>query len=109
MGIQSRANALDKSRLVKTFSSNPRITGICSLRLNLEGIAGKEMAESSRFEFLEHFSVNTFALSGAEGNTLESLNKEGVADLLLLTTLLSICQKSCEPGFWEVVDSVSLV
>ena len=30
----------------------------------------------------------------------------GTADLLLLGTLLSICQKSQKPSFWEVIDSI---
>ena len=107
MGIQSRPDALDKSRLIMTFSTNQRVTGIlCSLRFYLAGIAGKEMAESSRFNFLERLSAITFNLSVAKGNTSGSLNKEGVADLHLLTTLLSLCQKSCKPGFCDVIDSL---
>ena len=61
--------------------------------------------ESSRLEFLKKFLANNFALSDAEDNTFRSLNKEGIADLLLLKTLLAICQKSREPSFWEVIDS----
>ena len=37
------------------------------------------------------------------------MNSGGVADLPLLTTLLEICQKSREPGFWEMMDSFVLV
>ena len=41
---------------------------------------GKEIPESSRLEFLEKFSANSFALSDAEGNTSEPLNIGGIAD-----------------------------
>ena len=37
-----------------------------SLRLVLEGKAGKEIPESSRLEFLEKFLANNFTLSDAE-------------------------------------------
>ena len=33
------------------------------------------------------------------------LNRRGIADLPLLRTLLAICQKSQEPGFYEAIDS----
>ena len=42
---------------------------LCSFRLVLEGKKGKEIPESSRFEFLEKFLANNFALSDAEDNT----------------------------------------
>ena len=64
---------------------------------------------SSRLEFLEKFSANNFALSDAEDNTSKSLNTGGIADLLLLRTLLAISQKSREPSFWEVMDSLVLL
>ena len=35
-----------------------------------------------------------------------SLNRGGIADLLLLRTLLAIRQKSQEPSFWEMMDSI---
>ena len=76
---------------------------LCSFRLVLEGKTGKEIPEPSRFEFLEKFLANNFSLSDAEDN------KEGIADLPLLRTLLAIRQKSREPSFWEVVDSFVLV
>ena len=66
---------------------------------------GKEIPESSRLEFLENFSANNFALSDAEDNTSRPLNNGGIADLLLLRTLLAICQKCPEPSCWEVTDS----
>ena len=55
------------------------------------------------------FFANLFALSNAEGNTSGLLNRGGVADLPLLRTLVAICQKSQEPGFWEVKDSFVLL
>ena len=67
---------------------------LCSFRLVLEGKTGKEIPESSRLEFKEKFSANNFALSDAEDKTSGPLNREGIADLPLLRTLLAICQKS---------------
>ena len=58
-----------------------RILGVieilCSFRLVLEGKTGKEISESSRLMFLEKFLGNNFALSDAENNTSELLNREG--------------------------------
>ena len=51
------------------------------------------MPQSSRFEFLEKFLLNNFALSDAEDNTSGPLNKGGIADLPVLRTLVAICQK----------------
>ena len=70
---------------------------------------GKKIPESSRLEFLEKFSANNFALSDAEDNTSGPLNRGGIADLPLLRTLLAIRQKSQEPSFWEVMDSLVLL
>ena len=53
---------------------------LCSFRLVLEGKTGKEIPESSKFEFLEKFSANNFALSDAEDNTSRSLNGGGIAE-----------------------------
>ena len=82
---------------------------LCSFRLVLEGKTGKELPESSRFEFLEKFLAKDFALSDAEDNTSGLLNRGGIADLPLLRTLSAIRQKSREPSFWEVIDSFVLV
>ena len=82
---------------------------LCSFKLVLEGKTSKEIPESSRLEFLEKFSANNFASSGAEDNTSRLLNRGGIADLPLLRTVLEICQKSEEPSFWEVVDSFVLL
>ena len=79
---------------------------LCSFRLVLEGKTGKEIPESSRFEFLEKFLANNFALSDVEDNTSGPLNRGGIADLPLFRTLLAIRQESQEPSFWEVMDSV---
>ena len=65
---------------------------LCSLELVLEGKTGKEMPESSRLEFFEKFSANNFVLSDAEDNTSGSMNRGGIADFLLLRTLLAILQ-----------------
>ena len=82
---------------------------LCSFKLVLEGKTGKDIPESSRLEFLEKFSVNNFVLSDAEDNTSGPLNTGGIADLTLLRTLLAIRQKSQEPSFWEVMDSLSFL
>ena len=69
-GIQSGADAFDESRFVMTFLTILEVTDIlCSLRLVLEGKTGKEIPDSSRFEFLEKCLANNFALSDAEDNT----------------------------------------
>ena len=81
----------------------------CNFRLVLEGKIGKEIPEPSRLEFLEQFSANNFALSYAEDNTSCPLNREGIADLSLLRTLLAFHQKSQRRGFWEKMDFFVLV
>ena len=101
---------MDKSRFVITFLTILGVTKIlCSFRLVLEGKTGNEISESSRLEFLEKFSANNFALSDVESNTSDPLNREGIADLPLLRTLLAICQKSREPSFWEAMESFVLL
>ena len=60
---------------------------LSSFKLVLEGKTGKEIPESSRLEFLEKFSANNFALSDAEDNTSDPLNRGGIADLPLLRAL----------------------
>ena len=82
---------------------------LCSFRLVLERKTGKEILESSRFEFLEKFLANNFALTDAEYNTSGPLNRGGIADLPLLRTLLTIYQTPREPSFWEEMDSCVLV
>ena len=64
---------------------------LCSFRLVLEGKAGRKLP--SRLEFLEMFSANNFPLSDAEDNTSGPLNRESIAYLPLLRTLLAIRQK----------------
>ena len=106
-GIQSGPDAFDESTFVMTFLTILGVMEILySFRLVLEGKTGKEIPESSRFEFLEKFLANNFALSDAVDNTSGPLNREGIADLPLLRTLLAIRQKSQERSFWEVMDSV---
>ena len=62
----------------------------CSFMLVLEGKADKEISESSRLEFLKKFLANIFALSDAVDNSSGLLNRGGIADLLLLRTVLEI-------------------
>ena len=78
-----------------TFSTIFGVTEIlCRFKLVLEGKTGKKIPQPSRLEFLEKFSANNFALSGAEHNTSGPLNSGGIADLSLLRKLLAIHQKS---------------
>ena len=74
---------------------------LCSFKLLLEGKQVKR-SESSRLEFKQKFSANNFALSDAEDNTSDPLNRGGIADLPLFRTPLAIRQKSREPNFWEL-------
>ena len=69
---------------------------LCSFKLVLEVKIGKDIHESSRFEFLTKFLANNFALSDPEDNNFRPLNRGGIADLNFLRTLLTICQKSRE-------------
>ena len=109
-GIQSGLDVFDESRFVMTFLTILGVMKIlCSFRLVLEGKTGKEISESSRFDFLEKFLANNFGLSDVEDNTSGPLNRGGIANLRLLRTLLAIHQKSQEPSFWEVMDSFVLV
>ena len=78
---------------------------LCSFKLVLEGKAGKEIPVSWWLEFLKKFCANNFALSDAEDSTFGPSNRGGIADLLLLRTLLAICQKWQEASFWEVMNS----
>ena len=50
-----------------------------------------------------------FTLSDTEHSTSGPLNRGGIVDLPLLRALLAINQKSLEPNFWEVRDSLVLV
>ena len=103
-------HAFDESRFVMTFLTIVGVIEIlCSFRLVLEGKKGKEIPKSSRLEFLEKFLENNFALSEAEQNTSELLNRGGIKDLPLLRTLLAMCQKSHESSFSKVIDSFVLV
>ena len=100
-GIQSGPDIFDKSRFIMTFLTILGVTEIlCSFKLVLEGKTGKRIPESSRIEFLEKFSANSFALSDAEDNSSGLLKSGGIADLPLLKTQLTTTQKSREPSFW---------
>ena len=94
-GIQSRPDAFDESSFVMTFLTILGVMEILrSFILVLEGKTGKEISESSRFEFLVTFLASNFALSDAEDNTSSPLIRGGITDLSLLRTLLAIRQKS---------------
>ena len=109
-GIQSGPDAFDESRFVLIFLTILGVTEIlCSFRLILEGKTGKEIPESSRLEFFEKFLGNDFAVSGAEDNTSELLNRGGIAAIPLMRTLLVIREKSREPSFSEVIEFFVLV
>ena len=62
---------------------------LCTFKLAPEGKTGKD---SSILEFLEKFSVNSFALSDGEDSTSGPLNRGSIAGLPLLRTLLAIHQ-----------------
>ena len=65
-GIQSGLDAFDESRFVITSLTILGVMDIlCSFRLVLEKKTDKEKPESSRFELLEKFLANNFALSDA--------------------------------------------
>ena len=94
-GIQLGPDAFDKSRFIMTFLTIMGVTEIlCSSRLVIERKTGKEIPESSRYEFLERFSASNFALSDGEGNNSGLLNRGDIRDLPLLRSILAICQKS---------------
>ena len=109
-GIQSGPDIFDELRFAITFLTILGVTEIlCSFRLVLEEETGKEIPKSSRLQFIENFLAHNFALSDAEDNTYEPLNRGGITDLPLLRTLLAIHQKSREPSFWEAIDSFVLL
>ena len=82
-----------------TFLTILAVTEIlCSFRLVLDGKTGKETPESSGLEFLEKFSENNCAFSGAEDNKSGPLNRGGVSDLPLLRTLSTKSHKSQVSG-----------
>ena len=95
--IQSRPDTFDESRFIMTFLTIIEITQIYTMQFH--------KPESSRLQFLEKFLANKCALSDGESNSSRLLNREGIADLPLLRTLLAICQKPQKPSFWEVIDS----
>ena len=108
--IQSGPGTFDKSRFVMTFLTILAVKFlVITARLVLERKTGKEIPKSSRLEFLEKFSGNNFTLSDAEDNTSGSLNRGGIADLLLLRTVLAIHQKAQKPSFLGVMDSFILL
>ena len=79
---------------ITTFLTILGVIDMIKFQISSRGETGKEVPKSSRLEFSEKFLTNNFALSEAEDNTPMPLNRGGTTDLLLLRTLLAICQKS---------------
>ena len=87
-GIQSGPDAFDESRFIMTFLTILGVMDIlCSFRLVLEGKTGKEIPESSRFEFSEKFLANNFALSDAVDNTPGPLKRGGITFTFVENTI----------------------
>ena len=61
------------------------------------------MPESSRLAFFKKLFANSFALSEAEGNISGSLSRGGIADLLLLRTLIVIHKNLWDPSFGKYI------
>ena len=75
--------------LIMDFLIDIGVTEIlCSFRFVWGGKTGKGIPESWRLELLEGFLANNFTSSDAEDNTSGTLNRGGIADLLLLRTLI---------------------
>ena len=103
-GIQSEPDAFDESRFIMTFLTVLGVMEIsCSFRLVIGGKTGKEILASSRFEFLEKFLANNFALSNVEDNTSGPWNRGGIADLLLLKTLLASPESQVAAKCWTLL------
>ena len=93
-----------------TFLTILRVTEIlCSFRLILGRKTNKVIPDSSKLEFLEKFLAKNFPLLDTESNTSRPFNREVIANLLLLRTLLAIHKKSWGPTFWELMDSFVLL
>ena len=92
--------------LIMDFLIDIGVTEIlCSFRFVWGGKTGKGIPESSRLELLEGFLANNFTSSDAEGNTSGTLNRGGIADLLLLRTLIySFVLLMCEFGSFKSCD-----
>ena len=110
-GIQSGPDAFDESRFVMTFLTILEVMEILhSFRLALEEKTGKEIPESSRFEFLEKFLANNFALSDAEDNTSGPMNRGGIAKFLGsdgLFCLSSLCKFGSFKNPFATITSLS--
>ena len=99
-GMQSGPGAFDESRFIMTFLTILGVTEIlCRFRLVLEMKESKRIPDSSRFELLQKFPANNFALSDAKEKNSGQLNRGGIAYLSLLGRLLAIRQKSRESSF----------
>ena len=80
-----------------------------SFRLVLGGKIGKEMPESSGLEFLEKFSMDIFALSDAEDNTSNMLNRGTSYGRFFIENTIRNSPKVPRAQFLEVMDSFVLV
>ena len=92
--------------LIMDFLIDIGVTEIsCSFRFVWGGKTGKEIPASSRLELLEGFLANNFTSSDAEDKTSATLNRGGIADLLLLRTLIySFVLLMCEFGSFKSRD-----
>ena len=83
------------------------VTGILHIfKFVLEGKSAKDKPGSLIWEFLKKFSAKKFILIDPDDNTSEQLNRESIADFSLRRALLAIHQKSREPRFLKVIDSL---
>ena len=79
---------------------------LCSFRLVAEGKNVKIVKiRVLRREFL----ANNFVLLDAEDNTSGPLNRGSIANIPLLRTLLTNCQKSQQQGLWKQMESFVLL
>ena len=109
--MQSGPGVFDESRFVMTFLSILGLTKIlCSFRLVPEGKTGKDIW----LEFLERvlrkdFSKQFCFIRCRSWHLWAIEQRKYIAELPLLRTLSTICQKSCKQSFWEVMDSFVLL
>ena len=92
--IQSGLDTFDVPKFIMNFLTILWVTEIYTFKLNLVEKTGKKLPESSRLGYLENILGNNFTLSNEEEDSSRSLNRGGIADLILLRTLLAIWQKS---------------
>ena len=89
-----------------SFLTNLGIPEICCFKFAIERKAGKEIIWVVKIRVLgKEFSKQLHFIRCKSG----PLIRGGIGDLLLLRTLLAICQKSRQPSLWEVIDSFVLL